>query len=200
MTTMADADKTRLALLDAAYEEIYRNGFQSASLNTILERTGVTKGALYHHFSSKLNLGYAVVDEIISHKLDEDWLIPMQRTGHPIDILIEAIQQAGQKITREKIQLGCPLNNLAQEMSPIDQGFRQRIDHLYRQWQKGIERLLIDGQQSGAVKSTLNPADAALFIIASIEGCLGIAKNAQSIDELRRCAEGLIGYLETLRS
>lgn len=198
--TMADADKTRLALLDAAYEEIYRNGFQSASLNTILQRTGVTKGALYHHFSSKLKLGYTVVDEIISHKLDEDWLTPMQRTGHPINILIEVIQQAGQKMTREEIQLGCPLNNLAQEMSPIDPGFRQRIDLLYRQWHQGIERLLIDGQQSGAVRSTVNPADTALFILASIEGCLGIAKNSQSIDELKRCAEGLFGYLETLRS
>jgi AcrR family transcriptional regulator len=197
---MVDAGKTRLALLEAAYEEIYRNGFQAASLNTILERTGVTKGALYHHYSSKLKLGYAVVEEIISHKLDQEWLNPMQTPGHPIDIMIEVIQQAGQQITEQKIQLGCPLNNLAQEMSPIDAGFRQRIDHLYRRWQQGIETLLRNGQLEGSVKSSINPADAALFILASIEGCMGIAKNSQNIDELKRCAQGLIGYLEGLRT
>ncbi|MCG8013300.1 MAG: TetR/AcrR family transcriptional regulator [Candidatus Thiodiazotropha weberae] len=196
---MADADKTRQALLEAAYEEIYRNGFQAASLNTILERTGVTKGALYHHFSSKQKLGYAVIDEIISEKLDREWLTPIQQSGHPIDVMIDVIQLAGQQITSQPIDQGCHLNNLAQEMSPIDPGFRQRIDHLYRKWQQSIEKLLRDGQQDGAVKASINPADAALFILASLEGCLGIAKNAQSIDELKRCAQGLVGYLDSLR-
>ncbi|MBW9258638.1 MAG: TetR/AcrR family transcriptional regulator [Candidatus Thiodiazotropha sp. (ex. Lucinisca nassula)] len=196
---MADADKTRQALLEAAYEEIYRNGFQAASLNTILERTGVTKGALYHHFSSKQKLGYAVIDEIISQKLDREWLTPIQQPGHPIDVMIEVIQLAGQQITSQQIDQGCPLNNLAQEMSPIDPGFRQRIDHLYRKWQESIEKILRDGQQAGTVKPSINPADAALFILASLEGCMGIAKNAQSIDELKRCAQGLFGYLESLR-
>ncbi|ODB93071.1 hypothetical protein A3197_19960 [Candidatus Thiodiazotropha endoloripes] len=196
---MADADKTRQALLEAAYEEIYRNGFQAASLNTILERTGVTKGALYHHFSSKQKLGYAVIDEIISEKLDREWLTPIQQSGHPIDVMIDVIQLAGQQITSQQIDQGCPLNNLAQEMSPIDPGFRQRIDHLYRKWQQSIEKLLRDGQQDGEVKASINPADAALFILASLEGCLGIAKNAQSIDELKRCAQGLVGYLDSLR-
>ncbi len=196
---MADADKTRQALLAAAYEEIYRCGFQAASLNTILERTGVTKGALYHHFSSKQKLGYAVVDEIISRKLDQEWLTPFQQPGQPIDVIIGAIQQAGQQITGQQIDQGCPLNNLAQEMSPIDPGFRRRIDHLYRKWQEGIEKLLRDGQRDGTVKDSINPADVALFILASIEGCVGIAKNAQSLDELKRCAQGLIGYLESLR-
>ncbi|MCG7897916.1 MAG: TetR/AcrR family transcriptional regulator [Candidatus Thiodiazotropha lotti] len=196
---MADADKTRQALLEAAYEEIYRNGFQAASLNTILERTGVTKGALYHHFSSKQKLGYAVIDEIISQKLDREWLTPIQQPGHPIDVMIDVIQLAGQQITSQQIDQGCPLNNLAQEMSPIDPGFRQRIDHLYRKWQQSIEKLLRDGQQDATVKASIDPADAALFILASLEGCMGIAKNAQSIDELKRCAQGLFGYLDSLR-
>ncbi|MEW8322254.1 MAG: TetR/AcrR family transcriptional regulator [Candidatus Thiodiazotropha taylori] len=196
---MADADKTRQALLEAAYEEIYRHGYQAASLNTILERTGVTKGALYHHFGSKQKLGYAVIDEIISQKLDREWLTPIQQAGHPIDVMIEVIQQAGQQITSQQIDQGCPLNNLAQEMSPIDAGFRQRIDHLYRKWQESIEKILRDGQQGGTVKTSIDPADAALFILASLEGCMGIAKNAQSIDELKRCAQGLFGYLDSLR-
>jgi len=44
------ADVTREKILDAAFHEIHRYGFQSASLANILERTGLTKGALYHHF------------------------------------------------------------------------------------------------------------------------------------------------------
>jgi len=56
---------TRQKLLSAAFEEIYRSGFQAASLDRILAKAGVTKGALYHHFIDKAALGYAVVDEVV---------------------------------------------------------------------------------------------------------------------------------------
>ena len=59
------SDVTRDKLLQAAFEEIYRRGFQSTSLDTILAKAGVTKGALYHYFPDKASLGYAVVEEVV---------------------------------------------------------------------------------------------------------------------------------------
>ncbi len=47
-----DPDATRQALLLAAFEEMHCQGFRSSSLDNILAKTGVTKGALYHHFPS----------------------------------------------------------------------------------------------------------------------------------------------------
>ncbi|MCU7935368.1 MAG: TetR/AcrR family transcriptional regulator [Candidatus Thiodiazotropha sp. (ex Dulcina madagascariensis)] len=196
----SDADETRQAILEAAYEEIHRNGFQAASLSAILERTGVTKGALYHHFSSKLRLGYAVLDEHIAQQLDTLWFAPMQQPGHPIDVLAEVIQHAGEHYRNEEIALGCPINNLAQEMSPIDDGFRRRIDNLYRQWRENIANLLAKGQQEGSIINSIHANDTALFILASLEGCMSMAKNAQSHDELMRCGQGLMSYLNSLRA
>jgi AcrR family transcriptional regulator len=199
MNTLIDADTTRRSLLQAAYEEIHRYGFQAASLKSILERTGVTKGALYHHFSSKLQLGYAVVDEHITEELERHWLEPLSKPGHPIDVLIETIRHMSDHYQREEITLGCPLNNLAQEMSAIDDGFRERIDTLYKRWQMSIETLLNRGQQQGNVTTSIHSADTAFFILASLEGCMSIAKNAQSQDELIRCGKGLTSYLDSLR-
>lgn len=196
----ADADCTRQSLLKAAYEEIHRYGFQAASLNAILDRTGVTKGALYHHFSSKLQLGYAVLDEHITDELESLWFEPMQQPGHPIEVLMAAIKQLGDHYECEEITLGCPLNNLAQEMSAIDDGFRQRVDTLYQRWQSSIESLLTRGQQQGSVNTSIDAADTAFFILASLEGCMSMAKNAQSHDELMRCGKGLMNYLNSLRA
>ena len=76
-TTLAPkaSDTTRTKLLWAAFAEFYRNGFQGGSLNHIVETAGATKGALFHHFAGKQDLGYAVLDEIIeqgssSHQRD----------------------------------------------------------------------------------------------------------------------------------
>src|SRR5271155_3439548 len=115
-TRLRDSERTRERVLQAASREIYRSGFQSASLDTILAVAGVTKGALYYHFDSKEALGYAVVDEIIAKIVHDRWLRPMLGSGQPIDILIDIVRRI--PVRPKDIRAGCPLLNLALEMSP----------------------------------------------------------------------------------
>ena len=88
-----DPERTRERLLQAAFREVYRSGFQSAGIDTILAATNVSKGALYHHFDSKEALGYAIVDEIITETVRDRWLRPMLSNGQPIDILIGIVRR-----------------------------------------------------------------------------------------------------------
>ena len=78
--------RTRERLLQAAFREMYRSGFQSAGLDAILAAAGVTKGALYHHFGSKEALGYAIVEEIIAPDNRGQWLI-LSRTARTLSTL-----------------------------------------------------------------------------------------------------------------
>ena len=72
----------------AAKLEMYRSGFRSASLDAILSDTGVTKGALYHHFPNKTALGYAVVDEIVGHWIVKKWIEGLGQADDPITAVI----------------------------------------------------------------------------------------------------------------
>ena len=60
-----DPEQTRQNILAAAFEEVHGNGFRGASLERILADTGLTKGALYHHFPNKDALGHALIDETL---------------------------------------------------------------------------------------------------------------------------------------
>src|ERR1700682_6456939 len=60
---MKAPEATRRKLLDAAFAEFFKHGFQGGSLNQIVDAAGATKGALFHHFTGKQDLGYAVVDK-----------------------------------------------------------------------------------------------------------------------------------------
>ncbi|MEN8167456.1 MAG: TetR/AcrR family transcriptional regulator [Pseudomonadota bacterium] len=192
-------DKTRQALLEAAFGEIHRQGFQSASLSAILHNTGVTKGALYHYFKSKKALGYAVLDEWIHPYLIATWIEPLKRGERPpLARLKQTISDAGDNLDERDIQLGCPLNNLAQEMSPIDEGFRRRTDAMYQIWLESIADTLREGQEDGSIRHDINTEDTALFIVATLEGCMGIAKNAQSREALLKCGKGVLDYLDSL--
>jgi hypothetical protein len=118
-----DPERTRKRLLQAGYREIYRSGFQSASIDTILAATNVTKGALYHHFESKEALGYAIVEEVVATLPRDRWILPLQRSKDKdsIDALIGVVRAIP---TRPRdIKGGCPLVNLAQEMSQLDEQF-----------------------------------------------------------------------------
>lgn len=192
-------EETRNELLLAAFSEIHRVGFQAASLQNILKHTGVTKGALYHHFPNKLELGYAVLDEVIGVIMRNQWIEPLQSTDKPVETLTQILMDGKELFTDEDIRLGCPLNNLAQEMTAVDDGFRQRINAVYTEWRETIENALRRGVNAGNVRKDVVPEQAATMIVATLEGCIGMAKTAQSMQALEQCGGGLLHYLETLK-
>jgi TetR/AcrR family transcriptional regulator, transcriptional repressor for nem operon len=191
---------TRDKLLKAAFEEIYRRGFQAASLDTILAKAGVTKGALYHYFPNKASLGYAVVDEVVRGLLLERWGIIEPPTGNPVTALQRVLKRRMSSLTPREIELGCPLNNLAQEMSPLDQRFRRAVASVFDTWRKAVAKELQRGQVDGTVRRDVDAKKVAAFIVSSIEGSFGLAKNAQSAGMLRSSLEVLGTFLDGLRA
>lgn len=194
-----DPVATRQMILEAACQEMHVRGFQATSLNDILALTGVTKGALYHHFENKLDLGYAVVEEIIREQVLARWVRPLVGADDPISAFQQMLNDARGEIEESFIELGCPLNNLAQEMATIDDGFRERVEVIYSAWRMGITQALAQGQNKGTVRKDVNCEQAATMLVASMEGCLGMAKNSKSVALLEQCGAGIIHYLETLR-
>lgn len=188
---------TRTRLLQAAFEEFYRSGFQSADLDTVLARAGYTKGALYHHFASKEALGHAVVEEVIATMTREKWLRPLAGAADPIQTLCGIVEATSVELP--DIEGGCPLNNLAQEMSGLDEGFRRHLAAVFDEWRNGIACALQEGQKRGVVRQDLDPADTATFLMAAYEGYLSLAKSSQDGQILRSGKKRIVQFLESLR-
>jgi AcrR family transcriptional regulator len=185
-------------LLQAAFREVHRSGFQSAGIDAILAATNVTKGALYYHFDSKEALGHAIVEEIIAKLVRDRWLRPLLSDGQSIDILIGIVRRTPVRPT--DVRAGCPLLNLAQEMSPLDEQFRKRLERIFLAWQEGVATLLRKGQSQGTVRRDLNPDEAASFLIAMVEGYVSLAKNAQDAKVWEVGIRNIVGWLKSLRA
>jgi AcrR family transcriptional regulator len=63
-------ESTRQALVDSALDLFTRRGYAGTSLDAIVKRARVTKGALYHHFSGKQGLFEAAFDKVETAALD----------------------------------------------------------------------------------------------------------------------------------
>ena len=195
-----DPERTRERLLQAAFREVYRYGFQSAGVDTILAATNVTKGALYHHFESKEALGYAVIEEIVAKLTCDRWMFPLQQSKDkdPIDALIGIVRAIPHR--PRDVKRGCPLVNLAQEMSQLDEQFRKRLERIFHAWQEGIAIALRRGQSQGTVRRDLVPEETASFLIAMVEGYEVLAKNAQDARVWNAGIRNIVEWLRSLRA
>lgn len=193
------SDLTRQTLLEAAFAEIHRNGFQAASLTQILADTGLTKGALYHHFPDKKALGLAVVEEVIRPRLAAMMFEPLADTRQPLAAMQALLAAKAAEDDPMVVTLGCPLNNLMQEMSPVDESFRQRLNEVFEAWVAVVAAALKRGKTAGEVRRDVDAEATAFFIVSALEGCVGMSKNTQSVAAYRSCLAQLGRFLDTLK-
>ena len=199
MTTERNPENTRDKILMAAFQEIHKHGYQGMRVDQVLKNTGFKKGALYHHFSSKQILGYAVLEELIQKRIAELWIEPLKNCIDPLEAIHNLFTALDTAWSDNFFYQGCPLNNLAQEMSPIDEGFRERIENFFQYWKETISDSLKKGQQQQFVDGEINTNDSALFIIAAIEGALGMTKNHRDKAVYFSCIRELKRYLNSLK-
>src|SRR6202020_3576781 len=116
-------------------------------------------------FDSKEALGYAVVDEVIASNLHQKWVQPLRNAENPVDVLIRIIQS--ESVSREDLERGCPLLNLSQEMSGLDEGFRKRTARVYQDWHEAMAEALREGQKRRVVRSDIDANETAMLLIAA---------------------------------
>lgn len=117
----------------------------------------------------------------------------------PVTALQRVLRHRAATLTTSELELGCPLNNLAQEMSPLDERFRRVVNATFEAWRTGFSRVIERGQSEGTVRRDVDARKVAAFIVAAVEGSYGLAKNARSATMLRSNLELLDGFLEPLR-
>lgn len=199
MVTERNAEQTRSRILEAAYEEIYENGYQGMRIDAILQKTNLAKGALYHHFPNKLALGYAVVDEVLMGYFEEVWRGFLEQDNDPLTALQKLFHSKAEHFQSEDTFNGCPLNNLNQEMSAIDEGFHERLHLVMESTLSTLVQALQQGQQDHIVRTDINVEKISLFLLSSYQGIMGTAKCLQAPQILSDLFGTLNDYIDTLR-
>lgn len=196
--TSRNPKKTRERLLQSAFAEIHAHGFQGMRVDEVLRHSGLQKGAFYHHFGSKTELGYAVLEEQIKTLVEAVWLAPLAQIRNPVVELPSILDGLNERIPPAMREHGCPLNNLAQEMGSQDEGFRQRIATMFSRWIAAIEELFEQAKADGYVRADIDSQATARFVVAALEGSVSLFKIERSPEQWLACRSQLSIYLQTL--
>ncbi|HRK35829.1 MAG TPA: TetR/AcrR family transcriptional regulator [Candidatus Hydrogenedentes bacterium] len=197
--TPGNYDSSRQIIVDTAFEILWQKGYNGTRVDEIIERTPFTKGAFYHHFPSKKALVSAVIDEIIGGMMHKRWATPLKQSTTPLATLI-ALLDGCRRDGEKGVRRGCPLNNLAQELSCTDDEIRAQVNNYFQEWIAAFEDAIARAQLLGQAKADVTPRVVAIRIVAAYEGAVSLAKAARDPEALNVVLDNLIAYLRGLQS
>jgi AcrR family transcriptional regulator len=182
----------RQRVLDVAASLFQQHGYHATSMHDVMAAAGVTGGALHHHFPSKKSLGLAIIRERAATAVAETCMAPVASARNAADGIAAVFRNVAATLDGQGMVRGCPLNNLALELSLADPDFRRAIATVFDDW-----RAVIAGKlRSGAAR--MNAAEAeqlATFVVAAYSGAMALAKAAQSSAPFKLCGRQLTQML-----
>lgn len=173
---------TREKLLDAAFDEVYANGYHGASTSVILKKSKTPKGSMYHFFPSKKDLVLAVIIERIFPKMDYFFDFTYLKNISIITIL----ENMFIKISKNKLLIinSCPMHKLMLEMAPLDSDFNSILNKHFEEFLNNLSSLLQIGIRENEF-TNFNTRDMARFIITSTWGALSISPSLSNSKEFK---------------
>ena len=167
---MKRSEETERKIIHAALELFVRNGYHGTSINDIMKKVGLSKGALYAHFTSKGELLLRIIDEFKVRYIDEMIRTVNEYEGNAIEKLHRTFSFSS-LFAYQHQNLCVFLTFLTTELK-ADVDFEPTLKNIYREYQKFISQLIHQGIKQGLLKKDLNPDLAALSFMALHDGVL----------------------------
>ncbi|MEW6633387.1 MAG: TetR/AcrR family transcriptional regulator [Pseudomonadota bacterium] len=180
----------RRRVLDVAEESFQARGYHASSLGDLMAAAGVTGGALHHHFPTKKALALAVIEERVAGAVEETWIAPVRAAPSAREGVRAVFETVAAELEHQGYVRGCPLNNLAHELSLADDEFRVALARIFAGWRQAIADKMRADQQTGREEGT-DPDRFAALTVATYSGAMSMAKTAQDAGVLRECLRGL---------
>lgn len=192
--------ETRRKILECAAREFLAHGYHATGLESLVQASGLTKGALFHHFDGKEALAVAVLEELVEPSIEARWIAPLAAADRPIDTLksiladIQTNHAAGAAQPRPEAL--SPLAKWLTATGDATPRLRARVEDLHARWHESVAEALHRGRDQGTVHRSVVPRDEAAFLLAWLHGAaLLLATGATAAGLFQSAA----AYLETLR-
>jgi AcrR family transcriptional regulator len=189
-----DPEGLRTRVLNAAADLFQVRGYHATSMKDLMQVTGVSGGALHHHFPSKKSLALAVIADRVAPDVRRTWIDPIRTAPSLAKGIAGVFAAIISGVDARGRVAGCPLNNLAVELALSDADFRSAIDAVFVEWQSALVERIAE-TRGGARLDRAKRTDAAAFIVSVYSGAMTLAKSKQNTLSLRSAASVLLHWL-----
>ena len=191
---MRKGEQTRQEIIRKAASIFNQRGYDGAALSDLMKATGLEKGGIYRHFSSKEVLAAAAFDYA--------WRETLNARIHDLDTVSNTVDRLKQLVRnfverRGIIPGGCPLLNTAIDTDDGNPVLRERARKALEGWRSYIVSVIRDGIKTREIRPRVNPKKLATLIISSLEGAIMVYRLERNEQALHGVQAHLDDYLET---
>ena len=162
--------KTRDRIVRTAFQLFHEQGYNATGVATIVREAEVNPGSLYHFFESKDALLLGVLEFALGY-LGEAVMNPVEaRTADPVARVFALLQQYRDRMERERCRLGCPIGNLALEVSDGNADARRLLHSNFENWASRVAGWLNDA--GDRLPPDVDRRRLARFVLTVMEGGL----------------------------
>jgi len=171
-------------------------GYEATGIAEILREAGVNSGSLYYFFKTKEELLLAVLDLYVAmlHPAVTDPVF--SKVGDPIERVFAVLNGYRQMLIITSCRQGCPIGNLALEMSEKSEAAREKIALNFRNWRKAIEQCLRDAADRFPRETDFEAMG--IFILTVMEGAVMQARAHRSLEPFDASVKVLRDYVDRM--
>lgn len=169
--------ETQDLIINTSFELFYEKGYNATSIPDIMKETSLSKGAFYHHFKNKHEIGKKVIENIIRKRIKEGFIEPLAKLNRNIpELLLYVFTNRIKNYSEREKALGCPANNLVGEIGYTEQDFRVILKSLFEEWREALINAIEYGKNRREIKKDVNSSSVAISLICAFEGVRSVRK------------------------
>ena len=195
---MGKGEETRERILARSAQLFNRQGYTGASLADIMRETGLEKGGIYNHFSSKEQLALESFDyayELVRQRVRQ----ALAGKFNAIERLLAIVSVFQSEVDDPPVAGGCPILNTAIEADDANEVLRDRARSAMDDWRDTIHRIVNKGIERGEVRPTTDADEVASLLIATLEGALMLSSLYKDPIHMQRAVAHMERYIATIR-
>jgi TetR/AcrR family transcriptional regulator, transcriptional repressor for nem operon len=186
---------TKERIIKKGAELVYYKGFNNTGIQEVLQAAEIPKGSFYFYFKNKEEFGLSLIDFFASFITNIAQKHMRADVADPVEGLKNFFTMYIDLMKRQEFTCGCPIGNLAQEMSDLSDSFRERIAGFFSAATGMIRDCLAEAQKRGGLGPDINPEELSDFIFNSWEGSLiemKVSKSSRPLDVFMKTVFGVL--------
>jgi AcrR family transcriptional regulator len=180
-------------IVEAAGVIVAQRGMNQLSLDGVCAEANVSKGQLYHYFSSRQDIVVALTRHVVAETLRlQSALFEQLHSMAGLQLWVSSVVQFH---TRRGAVGGCPIGSLVSQLDRSDDLSREVVADGFHQWQMALEAGIASMVQSGQLDDSIDPSYEARLLVVALEGGLLLTDVYRSTTWLREALDARLQHL-----
>ncbi len=191
---------TMQRLQNTGLELFYAQGYYETSIDDILKKLDLSKGAFYYHFESKEDFFIQIIQNLLARKIYSTLIEPIEGHENPLTLITKCFDDAMETAVHNEMDYGCILSNFLTEFNGKNEVIMRHLNEIVTVWEVNLVTTLQKGKFNGYLDRHVDCEAAATFIMSSYFGVRTLMTSAAPASKKYRFMSQLRQYFKSIEA